>query len=345
MKVTVKNYLNVRVGKPSLNAPKYKLLTPGSVIEVDGQRYKGDKYEGVDTWLKDDSGNYYWSGGLLFDTSLIRNFKTEVTPSEILIDYKKLIKTAHPLPDNSGKGTNVALLDSGINTSHKDLVGAIVNSKSFITNLSPIKDNWGHGTLMAGLIAGRANGRSGIRGIASSCSIYNYRVIDDDGNTDMLALQKALIFIRDNNENLKIKIINLSLSVSDLTLVDKEINDLSKLGVKIVVAGGNENVFKYGVRLLAENENTIAVGVVDNADYPLNNEIPSRISSFFYNQFQYSCSSDNAKMYDSEKGDSIYTALTTGIICLLTTANQDVDVRSYTFKKTLFNTIELKPFY
>ena len=58
MKVTVKDYLNVRVGKPSVNAPCYQYIAPGSEIEVDGKLYTGDMYDGSDQWMKDEGGNY-----------------------------------------------------------------------------------------------------------------------------------------------------------------------------------------------------------------------------------------------------------------------------------------------
>ena len=64
MKITVTKFLNVRVGKPSLNAPCYQYLAPGSELQTDGNLYKGDSYDGIDTWMKDNAGNYYWSGGV-----------------------------------------------------------------------------------------------------------------------------------------------------------------------------------------------------------------------------------------------------------------------------------------
>ena len=58
MKVTVTKYLNVRVGKASVNAPSYQYLAPGTILEVEDKTYKGDKYEDKDDWLKDAAGNY-----------------------------------------------------------------------------------------------------------------------------------------------------------------------------------------------------------------------------------------------------------------------------------------------
>ena len=60
MKLIVKDkYLNVRVGRPSINAPCSQYIAPGSEIEVDGLLYKGDPYESIDTWFKDEF--YKWA--------------------------------------------------------------------------------------------------------------------------------------------------------------------------------------------------------------------------------------------------------------------------------------------
>jgi len=64
MKVTVTKNLNVRIGKPRLDAPNHEFLVPGSVIETDGKLYRGDVYDGNFFWYKDMAGNYYWSGGI-----------------------------------------------------------------------------------------------------------------------------------------------------------------------------------------------------------------------------------------------------------------------------------------
>lgn len=65
MKVAVKYYLNVRIGRPSVNAPCQQYLIPGNEIEVDGKLYDGDQFEGTYKWMKDEAGNYYWAGGLI----------------------------------------------------------------------------------------------------------------------------------------------------------------------------------------------------------------------------------------------------------------------------------------
>ena len=106
MKLTVKVNLNVRVGKPSVNAPCYTYITPGSTLEVDENPYPGDMYDGNDTWYKDDAGNYYWSGG--FDNinsqiqSEIENASDAIVPI-YNFDPDKM-SWAHDSVENGGLG-------------------------------------------------------------------------------------------------------------------------------------------------------------------------------------------------------------------------------------------------
>jgi hypothetical protein len=65
IKVTVIKNLNVRTGKPAVDAPCFTYLLPGAVIEVDDTLIVGDLYECNDRWFKGLDGNFYWSGGIL----------------------------------------------------------------------------------------------------------------------------------------------------------------------------------------------------------------------------------------------------------------------------------------
>src|SRR5687767_10152935 len=106
MKVTVKDYLNVRVGKPSLGALTNQYLAPGSIIDVEDNPYTGDPYEGIDTWFRDAANNYYWTGGFTHNLSQV----AAVT----LVDYLALLNIQGGKPAKHGNKIRVAVLDSGI---------------------------------------------------------------------------------------------------------------------------------------------------------------------------------------------------------------------------------------
>ena len=68
--VTINQNLNVRVGAPSVNAPCYTYVEPGSTVEVEEKPIEGDSYEGNNLWYAGLDGNYYWSGGVINDNKI-----------------------------------------------------------------------------------------------------------------------------------------------------------------------------------------------------------------------------------------------------------------------------------
>jgi len=136
MKVTVKYYLNVRVGKPSVNAPCYQYIAPGSQIEVDGKLYTGDMFEGIDQWMRDEGDNYYWAGGIQSKSSFSW--------------FKELeIETIWNTYNEKGENACIAILDTGYNTTNNDL---IAQDQKLLINYTDaqacntINDLDGHGT-------------------------------------------------------------------------------------------------------------------------------------------------------------------------------------------------------
>ncbi len=174
MKVIVKNkYLNVRVGKPSVNAPCYQYIAPGSEIEVDGQLYKGDSFDGIDIWMKDGAGNYYWSGGVCgSDLKMIKGKSTFKWFNQLGIEdvWEEF--------NEKGKLAKIAILDTGYNANNIEVSQGVVSEKILIdsTEYLPqslvIQDRSGsaHGNRCASLVGCR-NSSSWIVGIAPECEM------------------------------------------------------------------------------------------------------------------------------------------------------------------------------
>lgn len=84
-------------------------------------------------------------------------------------------------PGKTGAGVKVALLDTGIDLLHEDLVNAIKGGVNFTTAYkSDYFDRLGHGTFCAGIIAGSDNG-IGITGVSPEVELYAVKVISDVG--------------------------------------------------------------------------------------------------------------------------------------------------------------------
>jgi subtilisin family serine protease len=107
-----------------------------------------------------------------------------------------------------GRGVSVAVIDSGIDQKHPDLVGQIAQSRNFVASM-PVAET--HGTAVAGIIAARADDKIGIAGVAPGARILALRACwQQDSRTlcDTLSLAKAVQFAVEHNS----PIINMSLS-------------------------------------------------------------------------------------------------------------------------------------
>lgn len=80
--------------------------------------------------------------------------------------------------ETRGEGVRIAILDTGIDTDHPDLQGAVVEARDFTGE--GIEDRNGHGTHCAGIVAARANG-VGFVGAAPKCELVIAKVLDGDG--------------------------------------------------------------------------------------------------------------------------------------------------------------------
>ena len=77
---------------------------------------------------------------------------------------------------NKGAGVNVAVLDTGIDTDHPDLVGNLQGRYSCVnTDILNVEDSNGHGTHCSGIIAADNNG-SGITGVGPDINLYMVQV-------------------------------------------------------------------------------------------------------------------------------------------------------------------------
>ena len=92
--------------------------------------------------------------------------------------------TATKVPDTSlsGRGIKVAILDTGLDTSHPDFAGRTIVTKNFVGDQQPFHDGVGHGTHCTGTACGPLRPATGPRyGIAHEALIYAGRVLDDNG--------------------------------------------------------------------------------------------------------------------------------------------------------------------
>ncbi|MCK9205485.1 MAG: S8/S53 family peptidase [Salinivirgaceae bacterium] len=260
MKVTVNTNLNVRVGKPSLNAPCYQYLAPGSVLEIDGKLYKGDSYDGIDTWYKDEAGNYYWSGGVNKNLEPIIGYP----------DWMLKLKIPEIWEYSTGKNVGVAVIDTGIDSNNDELP---YNEKKYFVfdEKVSLQDTHGHGTHCAGLIGAR-NKKGNIIGVAPNCNLFVCKIAEG-GNlkeSDTIRYADAINWCANQDE---IHVISISWGsfIDDVRIIAKlqgAINLAAQKNKIVVCAMGDASQFNdpgplYPVSLA----NTIGIGSIPVDDF------------------------------------------------------------------------------
>ncbi|MFI7412272.1 type VII secretion-associated serine protease mycosin [Streptomyces sp. NPDC049627] len=166
----------------------------------------------------------------------------------------------------TGKGVTVAVIDTGVDKSNKQLTSAVAGGKSYVDG-SETKDIEGHGTRVAGIIAARPLSGTGFVGIAPKAKILSYRYTGGDqkqGNSHTMsqAISAAVAA--------GARIINISSDTAN-----KEDNDELRgavaaavaKGALIVAAAGNDGADGKSARTYpAAYDGVLAVAASDRND-------------------------------------------------------------------------------
>ncbi len=130
----------------------------------------------------------------------------------------------------------VAVLDTGIDASHEELVGRIATHICFVEN-GEVNDKLGHGTFIAGVIAADDENGIGVAGLAPDCLLLNVKVADDKGLCRQSDLVEGIIWAVDQGA----KVINISIELSSYTsALEEAIEYAWQNGAIVIAAAGNE---------------------------------------------------------------------------------------------------------
>lgn len=164
---------------------------------------------------------------------------------------------------NTGYGSLVCILDSGIDSDHPDLSANILGGENFVMMNGVIDpDRWdddrGHGTHVAGTVAARHNSY-GVVGVAPRAKLFAAKVLNSSGSGYVSDLVEGIASCVNNGAD----VINMSLSTSsDSTVLRNIIESAYDAGVVVVAAAGNSN---SSVAYPAKYPQVIAVSAVDSS--------------------------------------------------------------------------------
>ena len=253
--------------QPTNEVAAQGFLDKNSVIDI-VETVEGKRIDGISAWHKAADGFFYWGGGVETIPGLA---PVLLTPEGIEISFDSAkMSWAHQFLEipfiwndikTKGDGVTIAIIDTGIDDQHVDLVGNIHPlSKSFIDNEDSIQDINGHGTSMAGIIC--ANGTK-VFGVAPEAKLLVLRATRQKNEANFDGFTKAVNFAASLPD---IDIISISYSfVIDnpdfKTAID---NSIAKNKIVVAAIGNAHN-------LLSTDEPDI-----DTFPACYNNEFPER---------------------------------------------------------------------
>lgn len=172
------------------------------------------------------------------------------------------------LPHTTGSGVSVAVLDTGVESSHPALAGSIMKGGFDFVDCDPdpedtsngldddddgeIDEGAGHGTMVAGIV----------HLIAPDAQILPLRILDDEGRGNSFAVAKALVFAADAG----IQIINMSFGLPlHCRTIAWGVDYAAAAGVVLVAAAGNEGQ-EFPPYYPASDPAVLSVAALDSTD-------------------------------------------------------------------------------
>jgi subtilisin family serine protease len=160
---------------------------------------------------------------------------------------------------SKGLAVKVAVIDTGIQLNHPDLVNRVKGGLNAINHRKSYADDNGHGTHVAGIIAANDN-TTGVIGAAPLASLYAVKVLDRNGSGYLSDIIEGIDWSIVN----KMQVINMSLGASmGTTVFHDAVIRARNAGITIVAASGNDG---GAVLYPAAYPEVVAVAATDNAN-------------------------------------------------------------------------------
>ncbi|WP_295431975.1 S8 family serine peptidase [uncultured Thiodictyon sp.] len=159
---------------------------------------------------------------------------------------------------SQGDGVTVAVVDSGIDPTHPDLVAHLVPGHNMVSDNTDTSDVSGHGTLIAGVIGADTNNGVGTAGVGWNVNLMPVRVSETAGNdTTTGTIAAGIIWAADHGA----RIANVSYEVNDSGTVTAAAQYMRSLGGVVIIPSGNTGAYA-GI----DNPDLITVAATDAAD-------------------------------------------------------------------------------
>jgi serine protease AprX len=181
----------------------------------------------------------------------------------------------------AGRGVTVAVLDTGVDGTHADLSGRVVqnikladtqslgvgfNYPLAATSLPNTDQAYGHGTFVAGIIAGNGQQSGGkYAGVAPNANILGLSA----GDASLLFVLSGFDYLMANAAAFNVRVVNCSFSANTVFDVNDPVNIATKMltdnGVNVVFSAGNTGPGTDSLNPYSVAPWVISTGATDNA--------------------------------------------------------------------------------
>ncbi len=194
----------------------------------------------------------------------------------------------NPLVNQTGSGVGVAIVDTGIDLKHSDLVSpsSLYSLYNAVRPGTLAQDDNGHGTHVAGIVAARQNSHD-VVGVAPAAALYAVKVLNRQGSGSDSTIIAGLNEVASSTA--PIKVVNMSLgrpgSIGDNPSLRTAVQSLVGKGITVVVAAGNDCGLEAKDQVPACYPEVIAVASTTarngTSKYPGFGGIPADTASYF----------------------------------------------------------------
>ncbi|WP_277680231.1 S8 family serine peptidase, partial [Gracilibacillus dipsosauri] len=162
--------------------------------------------------------------------------------------------------EKGSSDVTIAVLDTGINANHPDLIGRVLPGYDFVNeDNDPTDDHW-HGTFVSGIIAANVN-EVGIAGLDHFAKILPVKVANHNGDLTVTDIVEGIYYAIEQEAD----VINMSFSSYHTSEAEQlAIQDAHEAGIVLVAASGNDS--KQEVGYPAAHPSVISVGATNQND-------------------------------------------------------------------------------
>jgi hypothetical protein len=143
----------------------------------------------------------------------------------------------------TGSGVIIAILDSGVDSTHPDLIPNLVPGWNFSDNNSNTSDVSGHGTAVAGIASAMGNNAVGVAGVSFTSKIMPLRITDASGYAWWSLVAQGITYAADHGA----RVANVSYegACCSSTIISAAQYLRSKGGVLTASAGNDGTLMTY----------------------------------------------------------------------------------------------------